>query len=372
MKNGLIFAHKSTARGRLDLEYLDETSGRKATLRAAKKLDEEVGKKLKGFVDYASKESIGQVHAGGFLHNAIRRNSDGSSTAPSKLSNEERKRRITVAWRFHLDRFGSQAKNPVIAHRLVFSMSTEQHDALVKAGISPDQVVISSVRKVMDRFAEKFHRGDSIGYAYGLHHDTDNLHVHVALCPRSAKGRYVGCSMSRHPSKHKNQMVFMREWFERENQLRGEFLSNQQKVEESLTKRLDQEKFAIVPRLSPQQRSALGSSDGLLATRLKWGYASILEQEAAIAQKKKQLEILRTARSAQRLLGVHKNPLLQAGEKMAADALNKSLREMRSQLVRIKHIYRSDHELYCKAYGTDFKIHQGSHSHGHQSSGMRI
>jgi hypothetical protein len=229
VKNGFIFAHKSTARGRLDLEYLDETSGRKASLRAAKKLDEEVGKKLKGFVDYASKESIGQVHAGGFLHNAIRRNSDGTSTAPSKLSNEERKRRITEAWKHHLNRFGSQAKQPVVAHRLVFSMSTEQHDALVKAGISPDQVVISSVKKVMERFAERFHRGDSIGYAYGLHHDTDNLHVHVALCPRSAKGRYVGCSMSRHPGKHKNQMVFMREWFERENRLRAEFLSNQQK-----------------------------------------------------------------------------------------------------------------------------------------------
>ena len=372
MKNGFIFAHKSTARGRLDLEYLDETSGRKASLRAAKMLDEEVGKKLKGFVDYASKEMIGQVHAGGFLHNAIRRNSDGTSTAPSKLSNEERKRRITESWRFHLDRFGSQAKSPVIAHRLVFSMSTEQHDALVKAGISPDQVVISSVRKVMDRFAEKFHRGDSIGYAYGLHHDTDNLHVHVALCPRSAKGRYVGCSMSRHPSKHKNQMVFMREWFERENQLRGEFLSNQQKVEESLTKRLDQEKFAIVPRLSPHQRAALRSADGLLASHLKWGYESILKLEAEIAEKKKQQAILRAAGTAQRLLRVNKNPLLQAGEKLGASALSNSLRQMQQKLTRIKRKYRLDHQLYCKTYGTGFNIHHGGHSHGHQSSGMRM
>ena len=352
MKNGLIFAHKSTARGRLDLEYLDETSGRKASLRAAKKLDEEVGKKLKGFVDYASKESIGQVHAGGFLHHAIRRNPDGTSTAPSKLSNEERKRRITEAWRHHLNRFGSQAKQPVVAHRLVFSMSTEQHDALVKAGISPDQVVISSVKKVMERFAEKFHRGDSIGYAYGLHHDTDNLHVHVALCPRSAKGRYVGCSMSRHPGKHKNQMVFMREWFERENQLRGEFLSNPQKMEQFLSARLDQEKLAIVPRLSAAQRIALIDVDHQAASHLRQSYEVILGLEAAIADKKKQQAILRAARGAQRLFGVKKTPLLRAGEKLGATAQTRSLRKMQQTLTKLKRTYLLEHQHYTQHHHT--------------------
>lgn len=40
-------------------------------------------------------ESIVQVHARCFLHNARRRNPDGTCTAPRKLSNEERKRRIS-------------------------------------------------------------------------------------------------------------------------------------------------------------------------------------------------------------------------------------------------------------------------------------
>jgi hypothetical protein len=360
VKNGLIFAHKSTARGRLDLEYLDETSGRKASLRVAKKLDEEVGKKLKGFVDYASKESLGQVHAGGFLHNAIRRNPDGTSTAPSKLTNEERKHRITEAWRFHLDRFGSQAKQPVLAHRLVFSMSTEQHDALVKAGISPDQVVISSVKKVMERFAEKFHRGDSIGYAYGLHHDTDNLHVHVALCPRSEKGRYVGCSMSRHPGKHKNQMVFMREWFERENRLRAELLSNPQKVEESLSKRLDQEKIVIVPRLSAAQRIALIDADHGAASHLRHSYESILGLEAAITEKKKQLSLLRAARAAERALRVRKNPLLRAGEKFGVAAQSRSLRQMQQTLTKLKRTYLLEHQ------------HYNQHHHDHHRTQQQI
>jgi hypothetical protein len=118
-----------------------------------------------------------------------------------------------------LEKFPSQAKRPVIAHRLIFSMSREQHDPLVAAGINPDQVLQSSLKKVMRKFAEKFHPGDAIGFAYGLHHDTEHLHAHIALCPRTAKGRYVGCSTSRFKQgKHKRQMDQIRAWFDQENQ----------------------------------------------------------------------------------------------------------------------------------------------------------
>jgi hypothetical protein len=83
MKNGQIFAGKSTARDGLDLEYLDETSRRKVSLRKREEMDEQIGKKLKHFTDYASKETLGQVHVGGFLHNHICINADGRKTAPS-------------------------------------------------------------------------------------------------------------------------------------------------------------------------------------------------------------------------------------------------------------------------------------------------
>ncbi|HEY5812294.1 MAG TPA: hypothetical protein VIT23_06550 [Terrimicrobiaceae bacterium] len=84
MKNGQIFARKSTARGGLDLEYLDETSRRKISLRKRENMDQQIGKKLKHFTDYASKETLGQVHVGGFFHNHICINPDGTNTAPSK------------------------------------------------------------------------------------------------------------------------------------------------------------------------------------------------------------------------------------------------------------------------------------------------
>jgi hypothetical protein len=59
----------------------------------------------------------------------------------------------------------------VIMHRLIFSMSKEQYDALVAVGINPNHALHSSLKKVMRKFAEKIHPGDSIGFAYGLHHD---------------------------------------------------------------------------------------------------------------------------------------------------------------------------------------------------------
>ena len=130
-------------RGGLDLEYLDETSRRKGSLRERAEMDQQIDKKLEHFTNYASKETLGQVHAGGFLHHSIRTSPDGISTAPSQLSNAERQQRITETWREHLAKFPSTAKRPVIAHRLVFSMSKEQHDALTDAGINPDQLLHS-------------------------------------------------------------------------------------------------------------------------------------------------------------------------------------------------------------------------------------
>jgi len=174
MKAGMIFARKTTWRSRLDLQYLDETSNRKVSARQQHDDGPENSRvrPLKQFADYASKETLGQVHAGGFLHNLILLNEDGTRTAPSQLSNDERKRRISEAWFEHIRKFPTSSENPVIQHRLVFSMSRELHDKLVAAGINPDRMLQSTMKKVMAKFGEQFHPADPIGYAYGIHHDT--------------------------------------------------------------------------------------------------------------------------------------------------------------------------------------------------------
>ncbi len=352
MKNGQIFAHKSTARGRLDLEYLDETSGRKISLREHAAMDQQIGKKLKGFTDYASKETLGQVHVGGFFHDLIRINPDGSSTAPSRLSNEERKRRTVETWQRHLGQFASQAQRPVIAHRMIFSMSTEQHNALVAAGINPDQVLHATMKKIMRRFAETFHPGDSVGYAYGLHHDTAHLHVHVALCPRTEKGSYVGCSTSRFSqTKHKRQMDRIRSWFEQENQRWQKILSSPEKIQQTISSRLDSDRFVFAPRLNTAHLQALRSTQTTEAIRLQNLYQSIRNLEAAIAAKRQYQAAQRNVNYLSRFLSGRKPKLTRSIEKIATKVEARSLREMQALLFKIKRDYRTAHKRYTQLHG---------------------
>ena len=165
-------------------------------------------------------------------------------------------------------------------------MSKEQHDALTDAGINPDQVLHSTMKKVMRRFNERFHPNDSIGYAYGIHHDTANLHVHVAICPRTENGSYVGCSTSRSSqSKHKKQMDCIKSWFEIENSRWEKILGSPQKLEETLSKRLDADKLVFSPRLNHLQMNALQSAQNSDAFRLQQLYQAIRNLEGSLANK---------------------------------------------------------------------------------------
>ncbi len=351
MKNGQIFARKSTNRGIVDIEYLDETSQKKEWLRERALNKSEVGKKLKAFADYASKETIGQVHVGGFLHNMVRMNRDGSSTAPTSLSNEERKQRIVKSWMEHLEScFSAKGKKrKVIQHRLVFSMSTEQHNTLVAAGINPDQVLHSTMKKIMEKFNDKFHRRDSIGYAYGIHHDTDNLHVHVALCPRTKLGKYVGCSTSRSKkSKHKRQMDYLRECFELENKVWEKRISNPQKLDEYLSQRLDSHKIVFNPRLTAARRSQLVTDHNEHAEKLQHMYTRInaLELEcqrlrqAWLVQKRSSLVLGFFSGFAKKSTCVI--PRTRSPYQL--------LREHQQILFRLKREYRREHNKYRKLY----------------------
>ncbi len=361
MKNGQIFARKSTNRGVVDIEYLDEKSQRKEYFRRRALEKTEIGKKLKAFADYASKETIGQVHVGGFLHNMVRINSDGTSTAPTSLSNEERKQRIVRNWMEHLWAHHSTGgkKKKVIQHRLVFSMSTEQHNALVAAGINPDQVLHSTMKKIMGKFNDKFHRRDSIGYAYGIHHDTDNLHVHVALCPRTKLGKYVGCSTSRSKnSKHKRQMDYLRECFELENKRWEKDLSQPQKLDEILSKRFDSHKIAFNPKLTATRKSQLVADHNEQANKLQQMYTRLNALELDYQRQK--AAWLAQKRSKSGLLNFIGGFAKKSGCLIPQTYVSyRSVRQLQQTLFRIKREYRKEHDKYKKRYRfNDYGAHQ--------------
>jgi hypothetical protein len=272
-----------------------------------------------------------------------------------------------------LEKFPSQAKRPVIAHRLIFSMSREQHDPLVAAGINPDQVLQSSLKKVMRKFAEKFHPGDAIGFAYGLHHDTEHLHAHIALCPRTAKGRYVGCSTSRFKQgKHKRQMDQIRAWFDQENQRWVKILRSPQEIEHAVSHRMDSDKIVFAPRLNTAHLQALRQKQTAEATRLQQSYQSIRNLESAISTKRQFLTAQRNANFVSRLLGRRKPKLTRTVEKLAAAVDRRSLREMQSLLFKIKRNYRAAHKRYSQTHGFNAYATRSTIIHTHRQHGHKL
>ena len=184
----MIFARKTTWRSRLDLEYSTKPPPGNFLTQTAERRPEETAQavrrlRLKGDTRAGSR---GRIPAPFDLINE-----DGSRTAPSQMTNEERKRRISEAWFEHIRKHPTSSGNPVIQHRLVFSMSREMHDRLVDAGISPGLVLQSTTKKIMGKFNERFHPADSIGYAYGIHH---TLKSYTQTIPDSNPGARMKAS----------------------------------------------------------------------------------------------------------------------------------------------------------------------------------
>ena len=221
------------------------------------------------------------------------------------------------------------------------------------------RVLHSTMKKVMRRFNERFHPNDSIGYAYGLHHDTANLHVHVAICPCTENGSYVGCSTSRSSqSRHKKQMDCIKSWFEFENSRWEKILSFSQKLEETLSKRLDADKLVFSPKLNHLQMNALQSAQNSDSFRLQQLYQSIRNLEASLAKKRRALGVQREARLVSRLIGYRQLKTTQLASKIATSADSCTCRQLQSLLFKLKRQYRTLHNRYSQIYGFSSYAHR--------------
>jgi hypothetical protein len=217
------------------------------------------------------------------------------------------------------------------------------------------------MKKVMRRFNERYHPNDSIGYAYGIHHDTDHLHVHVAICPRTDNGNYVGCSTSRfNQSKHKKQMDCIRSWFEQENSRWEKILGSPQQLEQTLSKRLDVDRLLFSPRLNHLQMNALQSTQNSNAFRLRELYQGIRNLEASVAKKRQALTTQGNCRFVSRLLGHRQSKATQFVSKISTGAERRSLRELQSLLFKLKRQYRTLHRSYSQIHGFSSYAHRNA------------
>lgn len=189
MKKLLILIKKKPIRisRHLDISYMDETSEVKAKYKA---FDEKISlekakEKIQDSIKYVSKEDCGKVHIAGYMREKI---VGIFNCVPENLSNKERIRFVTEQIK------KTAPYRDVLAFRFAVSMDSEGEKMFREKGLNPEKILIDSLKKVMTKFQNKFYPGDRISYAYGLHHDTDNLHLHVILLGNSEQGRHVSFS----------------------------------------------------------------------------------------------------------------------------------------------------------------------------------
>ena len=215
MVYGLLFKKTSTCYKNPDIEYLDETSDYKLRimLKQGKINEEEFRAKhteLERNISYLTKENHGRVYAGGFLRDMLL---EKKGIAPEKLDNQTRKDAITAAVFKTSRKHG--AYRGALGHKMVFSVSEDLCKKIENSGLNLDEMLGREVKKIMYEFQKKFHNGEKIGFAWGIHHDTDNRHVHIYLCNRTNLGNHVALSNPlkgrRDRRKRKDQIGYMKE-----------------------------------------------------------------------------------------------------------------------------------------------------------------
>ena len=224
------------------------------------------------------------------------------------MTNAERKHRISEAWSSTFGNFRPPRKIPVIPHRLIFSMSNEMHDALVDAGINPDRVLHSSDEENHAEVRREISSGDSIGYAYGMHHDTDTPSRPRRALP--AHGERRVCRDAARPGSSsrgtRSRWTFSAPGSSGRISGGRKFFNPPRNGARSLSRRIDSDKIVFAPRLNAAHLEALRNAQTAEAIRLQQSYRSIRNLEAAIATKRQVLRAKRNVNFVSRLMGRRK------------------------------------------------------------------
>lgn len=212
MKYGILFTKTSTCYGDPDIEYLDETSEKKMKLQAEKNNESidtyiEKSKSVLQEIDYLTKEEHGKVYAAGWIRDKLL---SPQVQAPEKWDNEVRKTKITE------ELYKTKPYRSAVGHKLVFSISKELQTKVEHAGLNLDEVMRKEAKRIMIEFQNQFHKGDKIGFAFGIHHDTKHRHMHIFLSNRTRNNKHVAMSNplynnTRGKYTQKDQMGFIKQ-----------------------------------------------------------------------------------------------------------------------------------------------------------------
>lgn len=194
----------------LDIGYLDETNEERIkqkmkyeklnnnNLHINQKLELSKENKIKKLnsLEYIAKEDYGKIFAGGFIRKDLL---IIGGIAPEKMNKEKIQNDVSkiIKQHYKIHKAYKNNGNDLIGHKLVLSFDKNFTERIKKNGLNPDYELKNIVKKTMTAYQKKFvknNKPDEIGYVYGLHHDTDNLHAHILLLNKTKNGQLVGMS----------------------------------------------------------------------------------------------------------------------------------------------------------------------------------
>jgi hypothetical protein len=144
----------------------------------------------------------------------------------------------------------------------------------------------------------------------------------------------------------------IKSWFEQENSRLEKILASPEKLEETLSKRLDADKLVFSPKLNPLQANALQAFRPQTRSACSSSIRPIRNLEADIAKKRQALAIIESgSRLVSRLMRVPKPKVVRVVEKIATTIERRSIRDMQKKLFQLKRQYRAEHKRYSRLYG---------------------
>ncbi|MDX2225593.1 MAG: hypothetical protein SFY92_00620 [Verrucomicrobiae bacterium] len=339
MKQPILIKKSKTWTDEFSPDYLDELSDLKFeadTIHAMKEGKTYTPKPWQAY-EYLDKDKLGLVIAEGFFYAKVGLNPDGTFTHQQDMTPEQLKERILREWRSHDARY---PKLQTTHHRLIFSLSNEFRDKMTAAGLNPDEVLKSIVVKTMRNYSDNFHPGDPLGYCFGLHHDTDNLHAHVFVHPRTRDGERVGFSNQLARYRHnwngqKDKLGFVKksadvqinQWLKR--------AADPEAVAKFAREHLRSEEFMITPKMDVPKVKAFDHSWEML----KFQREQIAKLDKQIAEEKMAMRKSRADGMAKRLLGIRSNVWIRLTEEVFKEIKWTKVRALQAKRVEMRQFY---------------------------------
>jgi hypothetical protein len=237
----LLFRKANTVHTFL-IDYLDERSEYSHTVKSRRdQIDHEklCGKVAKG-LDYFSKEkTFGRVYAGGFFRERL---AYKFGKVQSKVPKDDVKRATSKLIQQHSK--DKRLYRGAYGHHCIISMRSELMKEIEDQGGCIDEALSRALKNSMTSFQKQFHPNDKIGFAFGIHHDTQHRHAHIFIHNRTEKGDHVAMSNPLKglydPKPRLNQVGFMKEQMEIEGKkilrdLKKPRLKQQHKIRRALT-----------------------------------------------------------------------------------------------------------------------------------------